>query len=96
MQRNGEYHLFTNSKLKIGDKVFPLANGIQIDGEHYINNFDIYCGDEDFHILAITGWPSEPHTILEFYKENGIKYIQTDKGYSPAKVYFKHIKTRKM
>ena len=104
LYRDGKQHLFTNDNLKVGDKVFPLVHTFHKVGDKVfplVHTFhengqifiiDIIGGrpnDDPFTVLACTGWPSEPHTIKDFYNYEGIQYVHTDKGYSPAIVYFK-------
>lgn len=88
----GQFHKFTNEGLKVGDEVFPLIHGWSDKGEFYLTSFDINSREDAFTVLAVTGWPSEPHTIKKIVKEEGEPLrIYTDKGYSPAEVYFKLI-----
>lgn len=93
LYRNGE-HLLTNEGLKLGDSVFPLVHGLQRNGKFYVAILPD-PDEDDFTLLACTGWPSEPHTITEFYQEGGIPHIRTDHGYSPAECYFKSLETIK-
>ena len=82
--------LLTNTGLNLGDHVFPMVHGIHKNGKFYVAELPDY-DEDDFTLLALTGWPSEPHTIEEFYQHDGIPYIRTDHGYSPAECYFKLI-----
>ena len=93
---NGEFFTFTNEDLKIGDKVFPLLDGWSHGGKWYMTglSFKHDLDHDAFSIFACTGWRRnekrrEPHTIMDFYVEDGLRRIRTDKGYSPAEVYFK-------
>lgn len=95
---NCKFHLLTNEGIDIGDKVFPLLGGYSYDGEWYLTDVSIPLGNKlsAEHILAITGWPSEPHTVRAIVKPtNEPLRIYTDKGYSPAQCYFKKIKENK-
>jgi len=91
---NGGHHKLTNEGIRVGDQVFPCISGYQIDDRFYIMQIDT---TRHLHnpetMLACTGWPSEPHTVVEFYNDDrGLRHIRTDKGHSPAEVYFKVIK----
>ncbi len=86
--RDGGWHLFTNEWLAVGDEVFPLVDSYHSDGQLFITGM-IDTTDDASDILACTGWPSNPHTIQEFYQQEGLQWARTDKGYSPAAVYFK-------
>lgn len=89
LYKNGE-HLLTNEGLKLGDHVFPLVDGLRRNGKFYVAGLPD-PDDSAYTLLACTGFPSEPHTITEFYQDAGIPCIRTDKGYSPAECYFKTI-----
>jgi len=86
----GEWILLTNEDLKIGDAVFPLVSTYHNNGKIFIIDM-IRPSDSKESILACTGWPSHPHVVQRFFTEDGICYIETDKGYSPAIQYFKII-----
>ena len=87
---NCKEYFLTNDNLKVGDKVFPLVYTTHRKGKVYITG--MIGPEEDPHtILVCTGWPSEPHTIKDFYDDDGIQWVHTDKGYSPAAVYFKPV-----
>lgn len=95
---DGGFYRFTNENLKVGDKVFPLVHGWSHKGEWYLTDlaFKHDLNHDAFSIFACTGWRKneklrEPHTIKDFYVENGLQYVHTDKGYSPVHVYFKDI-----
>ena len=91
---NGVYPKLTNEGIRVGDEVFPCISGYQMDGQFYVMDINTtrHWNTPEM-MLACTGWPSEPHTVVEFYNdESGLRYIRTDKGYSPAEVYFKVIK----
>lgn len=87
------FTLLTNEGLCVGDKVFPCVGGYHSNGKFYV----VYIRttevlqDPDW-VLACTGWPSEPHVVEEFYSHEGLLHIKTNRGYSPAEVYFKVIK----
>ena len=90
-KENGNgYHLLTNEGLKIGDKVFSLLFCYHNKDKIYVIDIRLHNRDKRM-IEACTGWPNDPHTIKEFYREDGLQYIRTDMGYSPAYVYFKLI-----
>ena len=92
--------LMTNEGLQVGDKVFPMTHGLSRNGEYYLAGLYSWDGDrDDFSILACTGFPSEPHTILEFGQDTstgGTPYLRTDKGYGPSESYFKMLETKEI
>lgn len=83
---NAQYYLLTNKDLKVGDKVFPMTHGYTQGKTYYVFEVDTS--------LACSGWPSEPHTILDLHHSDDKGYeIRTDKGYGPREKYFKLIDT---
>ena len=88
---NGVFHLLSNKNLKIGDKVFPLTTGYTHHGKYYVLDTCNYHNNS-YSLLACTGWPDQPHTIISLFQEDGLPRIQTDKGEGPAACYFKEIK----
>ena len=79
---NGKEVTLTNEGLEVGDKVFGISSGTTASGKyvHLEYNFS----------EAVSGWHNRPATIKEFYEDSrGIKYLRTDKGYSPVECYFK-------
>lgn len=90
---SGEFYTFSNEDLKVGDKVFPLVDGWSHNGRWHMTGLS-FKGKDVFSTLACTGWRKneskrEPHTIREFYFEDGLRHVRTDKGYGNAEVYFK-------
>ena len=81
------WHLLTNEGLAVGDPVFPLVDGYHTDGHFFV--VGVNTDGPAATVLACTGWPSEPHTIKEFYQQEGLTWIRTDRGYSPAEKCFK-------
>lgn len=76
--------LLSNKDLKVGDQVFPLTQGYN-DGKNY---FVINIVTNP----ALTGWPNNPHTILDLAHSESKPYeIRTDKGFGPRESYFKKI-----
>jgi len=88
VRHEGNWVLLTNEKLQIGDAVFPMIDTYRHDGVLYVTGM-MSSSDSPFSVLACRGWPSEPHTIADFYTEDGILCVHTDKGNSPAERYFK-------
>jgi hypothetical protein len=87
----GGLRLFTNEGLQVGDKVFPLVSSYHKGGKLFIVSIPRLEDDDPVTISACTGWPDEPHTVRSFYTEDGLPWIRTAEGYSPAGVYFKDI-----
>ena len=85
---NGEFHLLTNERLAVGDQVFPMVHGYKKNGKFYLLDFNPTSYTPET-LLAVTGWPSSPHTIKGFYLQDGLEHIRTDKGYGPAESYFR-------
>lgn len=76
----------SNDNLKVGDKVYPIANGRCLDGGGWILH------DFDFS----SGFPDEPHTILDLNHSDYKPYqIRTDHGYGPIEIYYKILKVEK-
>lgn len=81
---NGEFHLLTNEGLSVGDKVFPIVHGWN-DGKIW------YLTDIDYSLVC-SGWPTEPHTLLNLNHSDDKSYqVRTDHGYGPIEKYFKLI-----
>lgn len=82
---HGKTYIFSNKNLKEGDKVFPISNGFIGDDKKY------YHQEFDFRKI-ISGFPNEPHIILNLKYSNYKPYeIRTNKGYGPIESYFKII-----
>lgn len=88
---DGTNSLLTNEGLKRGDEVFPLLHTYTTKGKVYVTKMAPGCYPSAVTVLACTGWPSEPHVVTEFYNDDGIPHIRTDKGYGVAITYFKLI-----
>jgi hypothetical protein len=76
--------LLTNENLQVGDKVFPLTHGYNNGAKYFVVEIDTskHC----------SGWPDEPHTILQLeYSKTKAYEIRTDHGYGPRESYFKLI-----
>lgn len=89
---NGRFHSFINENLEVGDEVFPFLDTYHPrgEGELYITDLRFEFVNGKFHTSeAVTGWPGNPHTVLEFFDDYGVTYIKTDKGRGPAEAYFK-------
>ena len=88
-QGNG-WHLLSNEGLSVGDEVFPLVEGYSLGDKFFITDM-IRSSDEPFRVVACTGWPSEPHIIVDFYQNQGLQWVRTNKGYGNIERYFKLI-----
>ena len=79
-------YTLSNENLKVGDKVFPIANGRCLDNRGWIlHDFDF----RDF----MSGFPDEPHTIESLKYSTYKPYeVKTDMGFSPKECYYKVIK----
>jgi ribosomal protein S17 len=82
-------YTLSNENLKVGDEVFPIANGRCLDdGGWILHNLDY----REF----VSGFPNEPHIIMDLNYDNGRQgktyQVKTDKGYSPIERYFKIVK----
>ena len=83
---NGIRYTLSNENLKVGDKVYSIANGRCLDkGGWILHDFDF----SDF----MSGFPNEPH-IIENLKYSDYKpyEVKTDMGFSPRECYYKVIK----
>jgi hypothetical protein len=87
----GGLRLLTNEGLKVGDKVFPLVQSYHTAGKLFVVSIPRFEKDDPYSVSACTGWPDEPHTILDFYSQDGLQWVHTNAGYSPVGVYFKDI-----
>lgn len=87
---NGIRYTLSNENLAVGDKVYPIARGRCLDDGSWILH-EINFGN------AWTGFPEEPHTILDLkYSADYKPYeVRTDMGYSPIECYYKIIKMEK-
>lgn len=82
--RFNEFHLLTNEELAVGDKVFPIAHGWNDGRTWYLIGVD--------YSFTCSGWPTEPHTILDLNYSNDKTYqVRTDHGFGPIEGYFKLI-----
>ena len=81
---NGAEVTLSNEGLAIGDEVFPISFGSTESGKyiHIHFNFSEAC----------SGWHSSPHIVQSFYMDGSVRYIRTDRGYSPEECYFKIVK----
>lgn len=82
---NGIRYTFSNEDLEEGDEVYSIANG--------------RCGENGWILHEIefeeltTGFPNEPHTILNLFHSDYKPYeVRTDMGYGPRESYYKIIK----
>lgn len=88
-KKGGKLYFLTNEGLKVGDEVFPIVSAFHEKGRLFVTDIIRTHEDDPFNVDACTGWPLCPHIIRDFYKKEGLSWIHTDKGYSPAEVYFK-------
>lgn len=86
-KHNNVWYTLSNENLMEGDEVFPIARG-RIDGDVFLlHEYDF----SDF----ISGFPDEPHTIIDLKHSDYKPYqVRTSHGYSPIESYYKIIKTR--
>lgn len=84
----GKRYTLSNENLKVGDKVFPIAWGRCLDdGGWILHNFSYHTS---------SGFPDEPHTILNLKHSDYKPYqVRTNHGYSPVECYYKIIKIEK-
>lgn len=86
---NGIRYTLSNDDLKVGDKVYPIAEGRCLEnGGWILHGFDFRA--------VCSGFPDEPHTIKDLkYSESKPYEVHTDMGYSPKECYYKIIKKEK-
>ncbi len=91
----GIRYTLSNDDLKVNDKVFPIVSGrVKEDGTFVIH--DIKFESKYVEGLNTSGFPNEPHTILDLKHSDYKPYeVRTDYGYSPRERYFKIIKKEK-
>jgi hypothetical protein len=79
-------YTLSNDNLKVGDLVYPIAEGRCLDdGGWILHNFDF----RDF----CSGFPDEPHTILNLnYSTYKPEEVRTSHGFGPIEMYYKIIK----
>lgn len=78
----GDFARLTNEGLAVGDKVFPLTSGWTNGRKYYVLRVTTD--------LTSSGWPSDPHTILDLNHGGSKSHeVRTDKGYGPRECYFK-------
>lgn len=83
---DGLRYTLSNENLKVGDKVFPIANGRCLDDGGWILH------DFDFREFC-SGFPNEPHTIQNLnYSDIKSYQIKTDHGFGPIEIYYKILK----
>ena len=88
---DGKTSFMTNENLEIGDKVFPMVKGMNKDNKYYVCSIADY--KDALMLKACTGWPDDPHTILDLNHSDDKSYqIRTNYGYGPVEQYFKVIK----
>ncbi len=94
MHDNIRYTL-SNENLQVGDKVYPIVRG-RVDSNDEFILHDIEFISKYVEGLNTSGFPDEPHTIIDLHHSDYKPYeVRTDYGYSPAERYFKVIKKEK-
>ena len=83
---NGKEYTLSNENLQNGDKVYPISRGKsnseKFTYEHWSFEWRYF----------MTGWISEPHTILDIHYSDYKPYeVHTSHGFSPIECYFKII-----
>ena len=93
---NGIRYTLSNQNLQVGDKVYPIARGRCLDNGGWILH-EIEFESKYVEGLNTSGFPDEPHTILDLKHSKDYKpyEVRTDMGYSPIECYFKIIKKEK-
>lgn len=93
---NGIRYTLSNENLNVGDKVYPIAKGRCLDNGEWILH-EIEFKSKYVEGLNTSGFPDEPHTILNLKHSKDYKpyEVRTDMGYSPIECYFKIIKKEK-
>lgn len=82
---SGYIFVFSNEDLKTGDEVYSISDGRIIEDKYVHEEYDF----RDF----TSGFPDEPHTILDLNHSEYKPYqTRTDHGYGPIESYFKIIK----
>lgn len=82
---DGLRYTLSNDNLKVGDKVYPIANGRCLDGGGWILH--------GFDFGEWSSFPQDPHTILNLKHSDYKPYeIRTDHGFGPVEKYYKIIK----
>jgi hypothetical protein len=92
---NNIRYTLSNEDLQVGDKVYPIARGRCLDGGGWILH-DIEFESKYVKGLNTSGFPDEPHTILDLNYDNGRQckpyQVRTNYGFSPIERYYKIIK----
>jgi hypothetical protein len=79
---NGKVYTLTNENLQVGDKVYGISWG-KVTGDKYDHWYFDWRN-------VVSGWKSEPHTIVDLHYSDYKPYeVHTDHGYSPVECYFK-------
>lgn len=91
----GIRYTLSNDNLKVNDEVFPIANGrCTDDGGWILHEIEFEC--RHFKDFVPSGFPDEPHTILDLKHSDYKPYqIRTDQGYGPIEKYYKIVKKEK-
>jgi len=94
---DGIRYTLSNEGLTNGDKVYPIANGrCTDDGGWILHGFIFDDPIENKYGFRISGFPDEPHTIIDLNHSTYKPYqVRTDYGYGPIEIYYKIIKKEK-
>lgn len=82
IQYKSESILFSNEDLKEGDEVFLLGVGYIEDGVFNLVSVNLFPE-------CATGFPNNPHKIIDLNYSSGSYQVKTDKGYGSKECYFK-------
>lgn len=93
---NGVRYTLSNEGVQVGDQVYPIARGRCLpDGGWILHEIEF----ESHRVAGLntSGFPDEPHTILDLnHSEDKAYQVRTDHGYSPIECYFKITKREEL
>ena len=91
----GIRYTLCNDNLKVNDEVFPIASGRCLDDGGWVLH-KIEFESKNFECFYPSGFPNEPHIILDLNYDNGKQgkpyQVRTNCGFSPIECYYKIIK----
>lgn len=86
---NGIRYTLSNDNLKVGDKVYSIARGRCLDNGDWILH-EIGFESKFVKGLNTSGFPDEPHTIINLHYSDYKPYeVQIDKGFHQKSVIIK-------